>query len=63
MAWSGRRPLSGPEFTSVPFSISTNAASATLPPEMTSTMGRPYLRANRQSRSSWPGTAMIAPVP
>ncbi len=26
-------------------------------------MGRSYFSANSQSRSSWPGTAMIAPVP
>ena len=27
------------------------------------TIGRPNGSANSQSRSSWPGTAMIAPVP
>jgi hypothetical protein len=27
------------------------------------TMGRPKFSANSQSRSSWPGTAMMAPVP
>ena len=27
------------------------------------TIGRWYASANAQSRSSWPGTAMIAPVP
>ena len=28
-----------------------------------SVMGRPNFRANSQSRVSWPGTAMMAPVP
>ena len=40
-----------------------NAASSTLPPATTSTIGRPNFFANSQSRVSCAGTAMIAPVP
>jgi hypothetical protein len=30
---------------------------------ITCLIGRPYLLANSKSRSSWPGTAITAPVP
>ena len=49
------------EFTALP--SPTYAASLTSPPETTSTIGRSNARAKAWSRSSWPGTAMIAPVP
>jgi hypothetical protein len=39
------------------------AAASRSPPSRTRTMGRSICRANSQSRWSWPGTAMIAPVP
>jgi hypothetical protein len=50
-----------PELTIAPSPVC--AAVATSPPEITSTIGSPMAFANSQSRSSWPGTAMIAPVP
>ena len=40
--------------------MSTSVSSAGA---MTCRIGSPYRRANSWSRSSWPGTAMIAPVP
>src|ERR1041385_1048111 len=51
------------EFTTRPAWFSVNAAFVTSPPLTTSLMTRPNVRANSQSRSSCPGTAMIAPVP
>ena len=48
--WPGRPPSSG-------------ASSASSGPATTRTMGSPKRCANAKSRSSWPGTAMMAPVP
>ena len=55
------RPSSRPELTATPSPL--KAASVTSPPFTTSRIGRPNFFANAQSRSSCPGTAMIAPVP
>jgi hypothetical protein len=55
------KPSRKAELTIAP--SSSHACSSMLPPLSTSTMGRPNLRAKLQSRWSWPGTAMIAPVP
>ena len=57
------RPLRKSEFTRTPVCTSVKAACSTSPPAMTSTMGRSNFLANSQSRVSWAGTAMIAPVP
>ena len=46
-----------------PVSQSVNASFSTSPPLTTSMIGRLNFFANAQSRVSWPGTAMIAPVP
>jgi len=42
---------------------SSAMASRTSAGTTTILIGSSYLRANSQSRSSWPGTAMTAPVP
>ena len=47
----------------MPVSQSVKASFSTLPPFTTSMMGRPNFLANSQSRVSWAGTAMMAPVP
>ena len=41
----------------------TKASTETSPPATTSRMGRSKVRAKAWSRSSWAGTAMMAPVP
>ena len=51
------------EWTMRPAWFSVNAAFLTSPPLTTSVIGSPNVVANSQSRSSCPGTAMIAPVP
>jgi hypothetical protein len=56
------------EFTSRACAVSTYASSSGVSPSwcspaMTRTIGRPSFVAKAKSRSSWPGTAMIAPVP
>ena len=57
-------PFKKPELTMMPVSsFSVKAASCTLPPATTSMMSQPKALANSQSRSSWAGTAMMAPVP
>ncbi len=65
-------PVCGPELTirsSVPCETkavsigAATSASETSGPAMTRRIGSPNLRANSKSRSSWAGTAMIAPVP
>ena len=48
-----------PDRAATPESAPTAAPS----PLTTSTMGRPNFLANSQSRVSWAGTAMMAPVP
>jgi len=58
------RPSRKPEFTMMPVSSFRVKASLVMsPPWTTSTMGRPNLVANSQSRWSWPGTPMTMPVP
>ena len=54
-------PSKRPLFTITP--SPAYAAFATSPPVITSRTSSPIARANSQSRSSWPGTAMMAPVP
>ncbi len=56
-------PSKMPEFTIMPVSQSVKAADCTSPPFTTSMMGRLNFFAKSQSRSSWAGTAMMAPVP
>ena len=60
-------PFRKPEFTSFPVATSVKAASFTSTgPALLSTtwmMGMLNFFANSQSLSSWPGTAMMAPVP
>jgi hypothetical protein len=62
-------PSNSPEFTSTQPSLSVNAASSGTSASLaasratTRTMGSWNCVANSKSRSSWPGTAMIAPVP
>ena len=56
-------PSRKPELTITPVAQSVKAASCTLPPLTTSMISQPNFFANSQSRSSWAGTAMIAPVP
>ena len=60
------RPFRKPEFTRVPVATSVKASLSRLDsvlPFTTSTMGRLNFLANSQSRVSWAGTAMMAPVP
>ena len=56
-------PSRNPELTITPVAQSVNASFSTSPPFTTSMMGSPNFLANSQSRVSWPGTAIIAPVP
>ena len=58
-------PFRKSELTRVPVSTSVNTASFTSTglPATTSMMGMSNFLANSQSRSSWAGTAMMAPVP
>ncbi len=59
-------PVKRPEFTRrpVPEYASVSGVSPSSPsPATTRRMGRPNLVANSKSRSSCPGTAMMAPVP
>ena len=57
-------PSRKPELTMMAFSsLLIHASLVTSPPLTTSTMGRLNSLANSQSRWSWPGTAMMAPVP
>ncbi len=54
-------PSRKPELTSIP--SPSQGASVTSSPITTRTMGRWSVRAKAWSRASWPGTAMMAPVP
>ena len=60
-------PSNGPLFIMAPSvcegQASVNAPVAPSGPEMTRTTSRPKRWANSKSRGSWPGTAMMAPVP
>ena len=58
------RPLRKSEFTMMPVSsLRVKASFSMSPPWTTSMMSQPNFLANSQSRSSWAGTAMMAPVP
>ena len=66
LASSTDRPFRKSELTSVPVATSVKASlsrSLGTVPLTTSMMGRPNFLANSQSRVSWAGTAMMAPVP
>ena len=63
LASSTLMPSRKPELTITPVSQSVKASFSTSPPLTTSMMGRPNFLANSQSRVSWAGTAMMAPVP
>ena len=58
-------PLRKSELTRMPVSsLAVKAAFCTSsPPETTSMISQPNFLANSQSRVSWAGTAMMAPVP
>ena len=58
-------PSRGPELTARPSPLKASPVSTARPPAgaTTWTMGSPNFLANAKSRSSWAGTAMIAPVP
>ena len=56
-------PVMKPELTMTPVSQSVKASFSMSPPLTTSTIGMPNFLANSQSRVSWAGTAMMAPVP
>ena len=60
------RPVNSPESTSTPGSLQAPASRSTAAPSAGVTAkrtGRPWRRANSQSRRSWAGTDMTAPVP
>ncbi|TXT42527.1 MAG: hypothetical protein FD137_2109 [Spirochaetes bacterium] len=62
------RPENSPEFTANPSAVVQAAGSLSKGPSSpgeatTWIMGRPKVLAKSQSRSSWAGTAMMAPVP
>ena len=58
-------PSMGPELTATPSPANASPASTAPPPAgaTTCTIGRPNFFAKAKSRSSWAGTAMMAPVP
>ena len=57
-------PLRKSELTMMPVSSFRVKASFSMsPPWTTSMISQPNFLANAQSRSSWAGTAMMAPVP
>ena len=58
-------PSKRPEFTITPSPVYASASVPWAPDggAITSTIGRPNSVANWKSRSSWAGTAMMAPVP
>ena len=66
------RPSSSPEFTAAPSSVYASVRLSRVLPVFfshsafgvtTVRTGRPNCLANAKSRSSWAGTAMMAPVP
>ena len=60
------RPVNSPASTSTPGSLQAPASRSTAAPSAGATArrtGRPWRRANSQSRWSWAGTDMTAPVP
>jgi hypothetical protein len=66
LAVGHRSAIESPELTSVPspaYASASGVVAVAPGAAITRTIGNPNRCANSKSRSSWPGTAMIAPVP